>query len=424
MGVYLRKSKSFGPLRLNFSKSGIGVSAGVKGLRVGTRAGKGAYLYGGRNGLYYRKTLSSGSKAQRATPVPKKRAPRVPSAAPAPVSTTVAPTTDPSIAGLATTSQPVMAGEHQAEGSNHSVPAHEATLRPTARRASEQLRLPAAVTDGLNRASQRLRIEHTGSVSRNLSRHVPVLIGVKLALVAVLLLSNVFGLSADGASASQYVGPIALWVGIAAFIIWHRWDTARHIPVTLIYELSPETTIAFEELSSAVAALEVADSTYGVLAEDDRGAAQPARTSMAASQITRLPIHVSRGATIDHLVTDVAYPSIVLADRLVAFLPDRVLFSMKLALRRRWGFMSIPYAHLAVTARVLQVTGENHPLSGSEASLQAGGVTAIAYGDLSLASARHGFHEILRLHTATPAMAERIAAATVALGDAAPATPR
>ena len=56
MGWYLRKSLRFGPLRFNLSKSGIGTSIGVKGLRVGTGP-KGSYLHGGRGGLYFREWL-------------------------------------------------------------------------------------------------------------------------------------------------------------------------------------------------------------------------------------------------------------------------------------------------------------------------------------------------------------------------------
>lgn len=56
MGWYLRKSLRFGPLRFNLSKSGIGTSIGVKGLRVGTGP-KGSYLHGGRGGLYFRERL-------------------------------------------------------------------------------------------------------------------------------------------------------------------------------------------------------------------------------------------------------------------------------------------------------------------------------------------------------------------------------
>lgn len=56
MGFYLRKSISVGPLRFNLSKSGIGVSAGVKGLRFGVGP-RGNYVHMGRGGLYYRATF-------------------------------------------------------------------------------------------------------------------------------------------------------------------------------------------------------------------------------------------------------------------------------------------------------------------------------------------------------------------------------
>lgn len=36
MGFFLRKSIRVGPFRLNLSKSGLGVSAGIPGLRFGT----------------------------------------------------------------------------------------------------------------------------------------------------------------------------------------------------------------------------------------------------------------------------------------------------------------------------------------------------------------------------------------------------
>lgn len=60
MGFYLRKSISVGPLRFNLSKSGIGVSAGVKGLRFGGGP-RGNYVHMGRGGLYYRATIPQSS---------------------------------------------------------------------------------------------------------------------------------------------------------------------------------------------------------------------------------------------------------------------------------------------------------------------------------------------------------------------------
>jgi len=60
MAFYIRKSLRFGPVRFNLSKSGVGVSAGIKGFRVGSGP-RGNYVHMGRGGLYYRKTFPSGN---------------------------------------------------------------------------------------------------------------------------------------------------------------------------------------------------------------------------------------------------------------------------------------------------------------------------------------------------------------------------
>lgn len=61
MSFYLRKSVRVGPIRFNLSKSGIGISAGVKGFRVGSGP-RGNYVHMGRGGLYYRATIPSVSR--------------------------------------------------------------------------------------------------------------------------------------------------------------------------------------------------------------------------------------------------------------------------------------------------------------------------------------------------------------------------
>jgi hypothetical protein len=58
VGFYIRKALKVGPLRFNLSKSGVGVSAGIKGLRLGTGP-RGNYVHMGRGGLYFRKSLNS-----------------------------------------------------------------------------------------------------------------------------------------------------------------------------------------------------------------------------------------------------------------------------------------------------------------------------------------------------------------------------
>ena len=58
MGFYVRKAIRVGPVRFNFSQSGVGLSAGIKGLRLGTGP-RGNYVHMGRGGLYFRQTLPS-----------------------------------------------------------------------------------------------------------------------------------------------------------------------------------------------------------------------------------------------------------------------------------------------------------------------------------------------------------------------------
>jgi hypothetical protein len=58
MGFFLRKSIKFGPFRINLSKSGIGVSGGIKGARI-SAGPRGIQLNVGRKGLYYPKQLST-----------------------------------------------------------------------------------------------------------------------------------------------------------------------------------------------------------------------------------------------------------------------------------------------------------------------------------------------------------------------------
>src|SRR2546430_93338 len=66
MPFYIRKSISAGPFRFNLSKSGLGLSVGIKGLRIGLGP-RGHYIHAGRGGLYYRASL--GQAAPRSQPV-------------------------------------------------------------------------------------------------------------------------------------------------------------------------------------------------------------------------------------------------------------------------------------------------------------------------------------------------------------------
>jgi len=67
VGFYIRKSIKAGPFRFNLSKSGLGVSAGIPGFRVGTGP-RGNYVHMGRDGIYYRASL--GSSRRNSAPAP------------------------------------------------------------------------------------------------------------------------------------------------------------------------------------------------------------------------------------------------------------------------------------------------------------------------------------------------------------------
>jgi hypothetical protein len=57
MSFYIRRSVRFGPVRFNFSKSGVGVSLGIKGARLSTGP-RGTYINMGGQGVYYRQKIN------------------------------------------------------------------------------------------------------------------------------------------------------------------------------------------------------------------------------------------------------------------------------------------------------------------------------------------------------------------------------
>ncbi|WP_235600700.1 DUF4236 domain-containing protein [Serratia rubidaea] len=57
MSLYIKKSIRVGPMRFNLSKSGVGASIGIKGLRFGTGP-RGNYIHIGASGVFYRASLS------------------------------------------------------------------------------------------------------------------------------------------------------------------------------------------------------------------------------------------------------------------------------------------------------------------------------------------------------------------------------
>lgn len=69
MPLHLKKSVKAGPFRFNFSKSGVGVSMGVKGLRVGSGP-RGHYVTAGLGGIRYRASSPRSKPSKRQLPAP------------------------------------------------------------------------------------------------------------------------------------------------------------------------------------------------------------------------------------------------------------------------------------------------------------------------------------------------------------------
>ena len=63
MGIRYRKSFSIGNLfRINLSKSGVGFSFGVKGLRFGKNSRGKKYIRGGAKGFYFDEYIKEKNK--------------------------------------------------------------------------------------------------------------------------------------------------------------------------------------------------------------------------------------------------------------------------------------------------------------------------------------------------------------------------
>lgn len=67
MGFRFRKSVKIGPVRLNVSKSGLGVSTGVKGARIGVNSKGNVYGSVGVKGMTYRKEFGGAGKQKKRT---------------------------------------------------------------------------------------------------------------------------------------------------------------------------------------------------------------------------------------------------------------------------------------------------------------------------------------------------------------------
>jgi hypothetical protein len=267
MGFYIRDSIRVGPFRFNLSKSGVGVSVGVRGFRVGTGP-RGNYVHMGAHGLYYRATLpSSGGSA----------------GAPVPLAPGGGGLADDGLEEIESASVSAMRGSSSAD-----------LLR---------------------------EIEE----KRRRTRLAPVL-GFLGAIAAVGLAYIVPELRAElppeWPSWVPFIAPAAVAIATAIGVgLAHRRDELAKT-VVLFYELEPEAERAYQQLHDAFGDLVSCHSIWHVEAAGLTGDWK--RSGGATTTVRRNRIGISRSAP-PNLRTNIAVPTIPAGRETLYFFPDRVL---------------------------------------------------------------------------------------------------
>ena len=262
MGFFFRKSIRLGPLRLNLSKSGIGVSTGIKGLRFGTGP-RGAYVHVGAGGFYYRQSLG-GARPHRSL-----SAARIPNGA-----VNTAPTTSDLMAAL--TVKAIESGSISAMQDSSS----------------------ADLLRELNATAARTAC-------------VPiVLIAAAVAVVVCLVAS----------------APYAVWIGVctvaaASWIVAARRDaTALVLPMTYEIESGP-FMLAYEQMARAFDAAAAADQ-FSVV--DGKGAASFKYHGGAKVVTATTRVRPRRGLP-PRVQSNLQIPVLPAGQETLYFFPDRLL---------------------------------------------------------------------------------------------------
>jgi len=264
MGFYIKKALRVGPLRFNLSKSGVGVSAGIKGFRLGTGP-RGNYVHMGRGGLYFRKSLNSpGSRAvtRSNTPPPLPR-----SAEPA------GPEVPPDTVG----------------------PLHEVES------GSVQQMVDGSSAELLREMNEKRR---------------------KIRLLpGAIVLSSVGTLLVFISGMPSWL--VVLFVVLAALLCWlaSMKDALRKTTV-ILYDLEPDAEAAYTKLHEAFRALRSCSCSWHIEA---RGEVRDRKYHAGASGVVqRKKVSLTTGAP-PFVKTNVEVPLIPVGKQVLAFMPDRLL---------------------------------------------------------------------------------------------------
>jgi len=273
MGLRLSKSIRLGAVRFNLSSSGIGVSAGIPGLRVGTGP-RGAYISGSVGAFRYRKSL----RHRRA---------------------------DGSNAAIAPVSAPDHRQSAPSNAPGQGLPqAHPGTIGRTTYDTASVLELSDASSEAV---LETIREQRARAVFWPFSAVASVLALFALVVAAPQLPPPVFALAT---------------AAVVGGTLWMRWrDQLRRLTV-LFYELDAESAGRFEALSQAVhsgaQAFEFTAVTERVTYADRK------YHSGADHGVSSKPARASHGFP-EGIVANVAFPMLHAEKTTLVFLPDLVL---------------------------------------------------------------------------------------------------
>lgn len=283
MGFYVRKALRVGPFRFNISQSGVGVSVGVRGLRLGISP-RGNYIHVGRAGLYYRATIfRNGSRSNLNHP------------------------------------------------NEVAVPRGPAPSEENVGRHVEMQELESAETTEIFDATSADLVAEL-NVKRRMYRSWPwVLAGGNIAAVAIR--------EVDGATStwSVTIFLVTLVLTLAAMI----YDRMRKTTV-LMYDLDDQAKLRFESIVQAIEEVRKCGGRWSVVAKGDvddpkyfAGAAMVIRRRSLSAE-TRPPVFVK---------ANVPVPTIIADGRSLCFFPDRLLlFDSEGAGGVSYGELEIRYA--------------------------------------------------------------------------------
>lgn len=262
MGFYIRKALRVGPLRFNLSKSGVGVSAGIKGLRLGTGP-RGNYVHMGRGGLYFRKSLNAPGARAHVRPDRPQLLPGEPA--------------------------------HLGEPLGTAGPLHDVES------GSVHEMVDASSADLLREMNEK----------RKKARFLPGAI-ILSVIVALLLV-------AGGVPAWL----IALFGAIAVGFCWlaSMKDELRKTTV-ILYDLEPEIEAAYSRLHDAFGVLRSCSRTWHIEA---RGEVRDRKYHAGASGVVkRKQVALTTGAPL-FVKANIEVPLVPVGKQVLAFMPDRLL---------------------------------------------------------------------------------------------------